>query len=60
MLDQYDPSMLDDRQQRGMTAAQRARAEQEMAARDQSMAGRRLPGMDDIADDGGECPPCVI
>ena len=60
VLDQYDPAMLDDRQQRGMTAEQRVRAEQEMAMRDRAGAGRRLPGMDDLADDGGACPPCVI
>jgi hypothetical protein len=60
VLDHYDPGMLDEREQRGMTVDQRLRAEQEMAVRDRSMDGRRLPGMDDIGQDGGMCPPAAV
>ncbi|GBG25536.1 DNA replication licensing factor MCM2 [Hondaea fermentalgiana] len=46
-LDNYDMTMLDGNEYRNMSAAQRKRAEQELAERDREEQGRqvRLPGM---------------
>ena len=60
VLDQYDEGMLDERQQRGLTADQRLRAEREMQARDAARSGRRLPGIDEVADEEGKCYTGVL